>query len=362
MPQPALRREVAEDAVERVNEALRQGFRPQGHSGSGPGAIAHAADAGNIPLGTLQSRLRSAKATYGLVPDETLYQLPRYQQPVPRLQLLPAAPPRPAAVSGDARRVLIIPDRHNDPRHPHRLDVTTWIARFGSEHRFDDVVDLGDSGTWDSVSRHDKNDTYKAKTKPGIRDDLDNMVAQERAWQAGRAPDWKPRQHKCRGNHEQRLFDFENQHPEAYGTHTHEYSQILLQSGWRERAFGEILYLNDCGFTHAPLNGMGKSMGGKTVGQRAGDMLCHTLFHGHTHKRYLYDAAKMGRTDCITIASPGCALPWGEIEHYCTHSPTGWWWGVGVATLVDGLCPDIEFVSMLKLRDRYSDDGADIAA
>lgn len=350
-------------AVELVEAALREGFTAQWIPGPGHRtAVVEAASRKGVSYQSLKSLLERAKG-FGIEPDWTLYEPRRYQQPVATRNLLPAPPtPGPVIDDGEARRVLVIPDRHNDPRHPHRLACSTWIARYGSEHAFGDVVCLGDDVTFDSVSRHDRNDTLKGRHKPGIKADLDNHQAMEESFERGRAKDWKPRKHRCRGNHNQRLFDFENQHPENEGTHTHRYMQTLLQFGWRERGFGEIMYIAGCGFTHAPFNGLGKPMGGKTATHRAGALMCTSLVHGHTHSFEVHNAAKLDPTDRVTIVQAGCALPEGEVEHYATHSPTGWSYGVLDLTVCNGAILDLAFVSMRSLRHRYSDDGADVAA
>jgi len=342
-----------------MNEVYADGYEP------GKGAASECGRRG-IKEGLLTNHIQCwqwldrAKERLGIEPDETLYRQPRYQQPSPKLQLLPAAAPTYRPLDGPSRRVLVIPDRHNDPRHPHRLAATTWIARYGSETRPDYVVCLGDSGTWDSCSRHDKNDTLKGRQKPFIKDDLDNMEAAEVAFERGRDKGWLPRKLKAKGNHEQRLWDFENQHPENEGTHTHRYAQTLLQFGWREQRFGEIFYIEGVGFTHSPLV-MGRAVGGKTGPLRSANDLCRTLVHGHTHRYHHYDAAKNDPMDKIAVISAGCALPEGEVEHYATHSgATGWRYGVLDLTVQAGEIVDFSWVSMRTLRDRFSDEGGDV--
>lgn len=367
MAQPRLSLAQAQATIARVEAKLREGYIPQGMAGSGKGAIIAAGEdmvtEGLIgSSNTVQGQLRTAREFYKLEPDWSLYRPSRPQQPQPRFVREEAAPPEPSLTEpqGEPIRVLVIPDRHNDPRHEHRLAASTWIARFGSERRPPIVVDLGDSITMDSCSRFDKNDTLRGRHKPGIGADLDNHLAANQAFERGRAADWKPKRIKTRGNHEQRLWDFENQHPENEGTHTHRYAQDLLQFGWQERPFGEFAYVNGVAFTHAPINGLGKPMGGKTSSHRAGDMLMSPLVHGHTHQLHVTSAAKMGPQERITIIQAGCALPWGEYENYAQIGPGGWWWGVLMLTCWDGQIIDLEAISMLTLRDRYSDAGGDI--
>jgi hypothetical protein len=349
----------------RIEGKLREGFRPPGLSGSGHGAIAKAAmeAVAEGEFATVNTFCSAARDLQGsdYEPDWSLYRAQRYQQPVPTIALRHAASPEPtlAVPDGEPERVLVIPDRHNDPRHPHRLACTTWIARLGSERRPKFVVDLGDAVTMDSCSRHDRNETQKGRLKPSIKADLDNHLESLQAFERGRTPEWKPRKIKTRGNHEQRLWQFENEHPEDEGSHTHRYAQELLQFGWQERAFGEFAYVSGVAFSHAPINGMGKPMGGKTATHRAGDMLSCALVHGHTHALQVYSAAKSGPVERISVIQAGCALPWGEYEHYAQHGPGGWWWGVLMLTVWGGQIVDFEAISMLRLRELYSDDGGD---
>jgi len=362
------RAEEFQAAIELVETCLREGFVPDRGSGGGNRtARAEAArrwqkpGGGGITLTGFVQLLERARQN-GYEPDWTIYRNQRYQQPVAKREMLPAPPPLDYTPGGTPTRVLVIPDRHNDPRHPHRLEVTEWIARFGSDIRPTVVIDLGDSITMDSCSRYDRNDTLKGRHKPGIKADLDNHLEMLQAFERGRALDWKPKLIRTRGNHEQRLFDFENQHPENEGTHTHRYAQDLLQFGWMERPFGEIVYVNGCGFTHAPFNGMGKPMGGKTATHRAGALLCESLVHGHTHSFEVHNAAKIGPTDRVTVIQAGCALPEGEVEHYATHNPTGWSYGVLDMTVLNGAILDLAFVSIRTLKQRYGAQPAEKAA
>jgi hypothetical protein len=353
--------------VELVNQCLDEGFTPYWFPGPGNRtALAEACSRWKKPDGipmtltNFKQILLRAKQK-GFEPDWSLFRPKRYQQPIRAIavvqETIPVTPPKDEK---QPTRVLVIPDRHNDPRHEHRLEITKWIARYGSEHRHPYVVDLGDSVTMDSCSRYDKNDTIRGRFKPSIKADLDNHLAMLQAFESNRAQDWRPRLSRMRGNHEHRLFDFENQHPENEGTHTHRYAQDLLQFGWKERGYGEIYYIDGCGFTHAPFNGLGKAMGGKTATHRAGALLCESLVHGHTHSFEVHNSAKLGPTDRITVVQAGCALPDGEVESYATHNPTGWSYGIMDITVERGAIIDLAFISIRSLRQRYSDDGADV--
>jgi len=353
MPTKPLSREVAEQAVKAVETELRQGFRPAGLAGNGPGAIAQAAKTLNVPPGTIQGRLRAALLHYGLEPDESLYRDQRYHQPASRSVIQTHESPPLMRPTGRSERILSIGDLHQCPRHEDRLAVLTMIARHASEVGYERIIQIGDWSTWDSVSAHDRNETHKGRLKPSIRQDMDNLVSSHRAFRAGMAPGYKPKLIFLQGNHENRLERFENAHPEAYGTHTLERDQIFIQFGWQIRPYGEIYYCEGVGFTHHPINGAGRAFGGKTGPQRAANDSTIPLVSGHTHRRQVHDSPKIGPVQSISMIEIGCAMPWGTVEAYAAHSATGWWWGVVDMTVQQGSITDVSFMSMLTLEERY---------
>jgi len=76
MSSQPLSRELAEEAVGAVDEALGKGYRPPGVRGKDDGAIAVAGKALGFSDGKLRNRLRTAKALFGLEPDWSLYRPP----------------------------------------------------------------------------------------------------------------------------------------------------------------------------------------------------------------------------------------------------------------------------------------------
>lgn len=364
MPAPGLPPAAARDTVARIEAKLRQGYRPEGMTGSGPGAIQAAAiDAlkdGTIhSTETFKSRLRLAKERYQLEPDWSLYRPTRYQQPVP-LSVLNPAPNLPQEPTGRTERVLAIGDLHQDPRHPDRLPILTWMARYASEHRFERIIQVGDWSTFDSVNMHEKPESFGARLRPGIKDDLENLTESHRAWRRGMAEGYRPKLNFLQGNHENRLERFENMNPEAQGTFTLARDETFTQFGWSLRPYGEYFYAEGVAFTHHPTNGAGRAFGGKTGPQRAANESTVPVVSGHTHRRQVHDSPKIGPVDVISMVEIGCGLPWGTVEDYARHSLTGWWYGVAPMSLRAGQITDVAFTSMLTLRDRYSDDGADV--
>lgn len=84
MAQPPLKRETALEAIQRVEDKLREGFRPKGITGTGNGAIAEAAaqavrEGWVNTISSFETRVRIARDTYGLELDDSLYR-PRHCQ------------------------------------------------------------------------------------------------------------------------------------------------------------------------------------------------------------------------------------------------------------------------------------------
>lgn len=353
------------EAVELVETYLKAGH--ERYPRSGEGAV-KAAGREAVKRGWFANAdqmfhyLRHAKDRLDLEPDWDIYQPARYTQPVPRAVLYPAQPLPAHAPSGEPQRILAVGDLHQDPRHPDRLEILTWIARFASEQRYDRIIQVGDWSTFDSVNQHDDNSTEAARYKPKIRDDLDNLVASHQAFRRGISEDYRPRLTFLGGNHENRLERFENANPEAVGTYTLSRDETFAQFGWRTRPYGELFYVEGVGFTHHPVNGAGRAFGGKTGPQRAANESTVPVVSGHTHRRQVHDSPKIGPVDSISMVEIGCAMPWGSVESYAKHSLTGWWWGVVPLTVQGGVITDLNFVSMLTLRARFSDDGANVRA
>lgn len=359
MANPGLSDDQCREIRDLVEECLRKGGRPLNMAGPGKSAPEMAADEA-VRRGIIRSRSafhgRLKTATLrGYEPDWDLWSPARYTQPVPRavLEASPAPAPEAFDLSGDGKTCLIIPDLHQDPRFPHRLDVLRWAARLGVDRKIDTVYQLGDWSTWDSVSFHDKNDTQKARLKPPIRDDMDNLLEGIQAFQSEQGS-WKPKKKITKGNHEYRLEKFENANPETHRAFTTERDQIFASFGWKMSEYGVVTYCEGVGITHHPVNGMGRAFGGKTGAQRAGNESSCSLIYGHTHHWKFVPAPKLGPTGGVDIMEAGCAMLWGEVEHYALHSLNDWWWGLTIVHLEGGRIRDFERLSMLTLRDKYS--------
>lgn len=358
MPQPALRREVAEEAVARVEAALREGYRPQGISGSGPGAIAYAAekaikDGWCNSLGTMKSRLRAAKQAYGLEPDESAYR--------PRVYLhhSPCAPviafqdhitePVP---EGRPLRVGVIGDAHDSP-HLANKERFYWLGRFMADNKVDRVVSVGDWWTLDSFSSHTDRATFEGLAKPTFEQDRDSFHASMREFFRCLGGH-KPILDVTLGNHELRAWRWDNFHPEAE-PHGPKIEEAFKQWGWRTTPYGQYRFIGGVGFVHVPLNAIGKPMGGVTGGQRAANAAMFDVIHGDSHKAQISVGDKIGPVRAPTIYNAATALPNGFIEGFANKGGSTWRSGACLATIWGGVVREWSFTEMALLQYRYGE-------
>ena len=122
---------------------------------------------------------------------------------------------------------------------------------------------------------------------------------------------------------------------------------------WTYSPFGEFFFIGDVGFTHVPLNQMGKPYGGMHSENSIARDTLHDIVYGHTHKRVDKSFPKIGH-DHVTVVNLGCSLPDGHIEEYAKHSVTGWSYGVYDLTIRDGKIKQRTWVPMDVLLETYT--------
>lgn len=361
MPRKGISPEAIREIIGLVEEALRAGYRPPDMPGGGHSAVGQsgrwALERGLISsISTWHTRLYSLRQR-GIEPDWTLYRRPEemYGYAIPLTVEEKHAPPETThEPESEPQRVLVIGDAHADPRQ--NLRRFHWLGRLIGERRPPHVIQIGDFGSFDSVSGHEAKGSRGAMARPSIENDFAAVDEALRRMHAG-SNGYKPKLDIVLGNHEQRIERYENLNTEIGNTLSTRRDEIFARWGWRTREYGSIRYVGGVAFTHAPLNLVGKPYGGKTSNSRAGNDTLHAIVRGHDHKREIACAPKIGGV--VDVVSVGCALEWGWVEPYAKHNPTGWWWGACEMTIAEGRIYSMDWIDMLTLRRRYSDDGAD---
>ena len=251
--------------------------------------------------------------------------------------------------------VLAIGDCHDSPELPDksRFEAMGSLAR---RHQVDHIVQIGDFTSLDSMSSHERNDTVKGQKKPSFMTDMQSFQGALRAFDRGLAGHGCSK-HITLGNHEARLFNYVNQHPEVVNLLDEMLYGPIEDHGWTCSPYGEFYFIGDVGFTHAPLNIMGKAYGGQQSENAIARDALHDVVYGHTHKRLDKTFPKMGQ-EKITVINLGTSLPEGHVEQYAKHSLTGWSYGVYLLQIKDGHIDQQQWVSMAALMEQYTGGAA----
>lgn len=322
MPTPRL-----PDAL--AQQALDSWFR---HGRSRKGAAAEL----GIPETTFENRLNTARAR-GLKP---------------RVRVLADSARRPepiAPVARDAVRVLVIPDAHDCPELP--KDRFRWIGRFARDEAPDRIVSIGDFADLESLCSHVPNESFAGKLKPTYLADIASMNEAIGVMHDAMGGFACPID-KTIGNHEKRLYDFQDRTPETFGMMQEEYEAVLRRYGWRWHPFGKMLDIGGVWFTHVPLNVMGRPMGGLAAAATIGRQSTQDIVFGHTHRAAVGSTPKVGERG-VRAFEIGCALPPGHRQAYAKHTQGAWWHGVVLLTIRDGGVAGWQFVPMEDLQRRY---------
>ena len=314
------------------------------------GSIVACARELEIARTTMQSRVETAK-TKGYIREEIRVAKDE-EEDIKKVFLKPHYKIYQRPKSHDVNtRVLAIGDCHDGPDIP---DKSRFFAmgEYVAQNEIEHVVQIGDFASLDSMSSHDQNWTLKGQQKPSFKEDLESFEQALIAFDNGLSG-YECVKHVTLGNHEDRIGRFVNNNPEMAELLFERLYEMLDFYEWSYSPFGEFHFIGDVGFTHVPLNAMGKPYGGQhSENQIARDSL-HDVVYGHTHKRVDKTFPKIGH-EFITIVNLGCSLPSGHVEDYARHSVTGWSYGVYDMTIQNGRIQESTWITMDRLMREYS--------
>ena len=261
-----------------------------------------------------------------------------------------------APVTSVPRTTLVIGDSHF---HPAITDQTSRVMMLAGMHaatiKPEHIVHIGDASDFASLCHHQRNDTWKAKTKPSIRQDLDCM---RENWTALNRVLFDKgviaKRHLCLGNHDGDWpARFEDNTPECIGLVTNEIKDIVVNSGWTMSEYGEMYWIGDVGYTHVPLNIMGKPVAGQTAENTVAMQSTRDKVYGHTHRHAVGRRVKFG-DPTVTVVNCGSSMPERYVGDFAQLTQ-GAQLSYGVLEVVDfdGRIQSFRFVSMRELEHRY---------
>jgi hypothetical protein len=306
-----------------------------------------AAHALNIPIRTLRDRVKAARP---FITEEPQNESAEAVQPVSKPRIRVRAVTNETPPEGPIYRVVAIGDLHDAPGQS--KDRFKWIGRFIADTKPDRVVQIGDWGTFDSMSMHDAPGSRKSNERPGFVQDLESLEESIAAMADGMGG-FGCQKDITLGNHEYRVQRAADGDPKRLGDAMLRVEQTFARWQWNTRPYGDWLFIGGVGFTHVPFNGMGKDYRGKRPENMMGNDAMFSIVLGHTHKRGFWTFPKIGPQKRIDICNLGSAMDHGHVEDYARMSTTGWTWGVYDLTIQAGLIVSDRFTSMLELQQRY---------
>ena len=249
-----------------------------------------------------------------------------------------------------AQRVLAIGDTHDSPELD--KDRFRWFGRLARDLRVNQVVQIGDMFTFDSLCKYADNASHEGKLKPEFLDDLASGEEALEQFNKGLGP-YKCKKHITIGNHEARIYSYEDRNPEVWGLMRRDYYKVLKKGGWGWTDFGDFYMVDGVGFTHVPINRMGRPYGGKNAeNQVANDAIFDVVF-GHSHIEKVVTTPKIGPNKRIKVINLGSGMPNGHVEPYAKHGTTGWTYGAYELLIKSKQIVSQKFYCMEELEDRY---------
>ena len=157
------------------------------------------------------------------------------------------------------------------------------------------------------------------------------------------------------GNHEKRMWRYEDKNPTFYGMCQKEFYGICKKYKWDVIPWGEYLMLGGVGFIHAPINPMGKEYGGEASERQVANKSKIDIVFGHSHRAQDNRVPKISSTknDFTRVLNLGCALPENHIESYAKHSLTGWTYQICELEIWDNHIMEVNNISMKQLKKLY---------
>jgi hypothetical protein len=249
------------------------------------------------------------------------------------------------------KRVVYFTDAHNQPKL--NQDRFYWLANYINDMKPDAIVDGGDFDDFESLCSHVKNETWRGKLKEGLLKDLEYSNKARLILHDNIKVDCP--KYITLGNHEQRVWDYENQNPEMWGIPSSMYEAILDTYEWKITKYKEYLNLFGVDFTHVPMNALQRAVGGKMVVRNVAVQSVRDCCFGHTHVMGYHNEPKFGNAEGVSVFNGGTFTPYGYIPDYASWSQKQPWQGCHTITIdkSKGKIISISSISMLDLEHRY---------
>lgn len=249
------------------------------------------------------------------------------------------------------RRVIGIGDTHWHPGMD--FEHMRWIGRYVAEAKPDNVVHIGDALDFESCEFHSAPGSGAQIRRPAFIEDIeageDALSVYHKEVGVGEIP------HDITfGNHEFRVWRFEEMAPNLAGTLVLQLEQLFSRFRWKTTPYKHWLFFEGVGFSHVPISIMGKPIGGRYPENTIGNQATHSIVFGHTHRNNNVTVPKIGINNAITITNLGSAMPHGYLPPYTDGCTTGLTYGIHDMRLRGGRVESDHFISLLELKERFA--------
>jgi predicted phosphodiesterase len=293
----------------------------------------------------------AAKAGTVVTPEPIIVpEAPRWTAPKMSEWRKPGEALKARANTDDVLTVLAIGDAHDKPGLS--KDRFTWMGRLAADRRPDAIVSIGDWADLGSLSMHEPPGSARQAAMTTFAQDEESLYESLEAFHKdlgiGSIPTWI-----TLGNHENRAHRAANLDPRRCSDIPDRVEQAYARHRWQSVEFGKFLTLSGCSFVHVPLNIMGREMGGMHLERSVANHATGSVVMGHTHRRGMFSASKVGENKQITCLNLGTAMPMGHIANYARLSVTGWSYGVYILRIAKGVILSEKFWDMSELEETY---------
>lgn len=249
------------------------------------------------------------------------------------------------------RRIVGIGDTHWHPGMD--FEHMRWIGRYVAETRPDNVLHIGDALDFESCEFHSAAGSGAQMKRPAFIEDIE--CGEEALYEYHKEIPVGDVPHDITlGNHEYRVERFEELAPNLAGTLILQREQLFSRYRWKTTPYKHWLFIEGVGFTHVPINIMGKPIGGRYPENTIGNQATHSIVFGHTHRNNNVTVPKIGINNAITITNLGSAMPHGYLPPYTDGCTTGLTYGIHELRLRGGRVESDKFISMLELKERFA--------
>ncbi len=245
-------------------------------------------------------------------------------------------------------KVLVIGDSH--------IDETQDLRRFAAAgnligaERPDYVISIGDFLSFNCLSEWDKNNR---KTMEGKRYHKEVLAGAEAVKLLKKK--YKPTKTYSanwvfiEGNHEYRLPRYLNQYPVFDGSVN--IQEDLGITDWQWVPYKTVLRINGVGFTHIPINGLGRPIGNPNVATKAVKLFDHSVVFGHTHTLDHAAEHRHGGAHLHQALGVGCFFE--HVDEYAMGSKTDYWRGLVMMDIYGQNRFDFRTIAMSQLLKQY---------